>query len=190
MIEAEPHCAPVVQLRVPLARQATGYTCGVAALQSVLHYFGKAFRQDMLAEALGSTAEHGTNYKQIVAFAQANGLECIAREGLCPTMLRALVDEGKPVIVALQAWAETGTDYSAAWDEGHYVVVVGYDDANFYFMDPSVLGNYAYLSEHELLVRWHDCFEENGTLYRLHRFGMAFAGTTVAYDPGACLVMG
>ena len=190
MNEAERHCAPVVQVRVPLARQATGYTCGVAALQSVLHYFGKPFRQDVLADALGSSPAQGTNYKRMAAFAQANGLACIVQEGMSPTTLRSLVDDGKPVMSALQAWATPGTDYSIAWDDGHYVIVVGYHGADFYFMDPSVLGNYAYLPEDELLIRWHDCYEENNTLYRLHRFGMAFAGEAVAYDPDTCVMMG
>lgn len=190
MNEAERLCAPSVQLQVPLARQATGYTCGVAALQSVLHYFGKPFRQDVLADALGSSPEQGTNYKRMAAFAQANGLACVAREGMSPDLLRSLINEGKPVMIALQAWAASGTDYSTAWDDGHYVIVVGYDDATFYFMDPSVLGNYACLAEEELLTRWHDCYEENHTLHRLHRFGMAFAGEAVAYDPDACVMMG
>ena len=81
-------------------------------------------------------------------------------------------------------------DYTADWDDGHYVVVVGYDDAHFYFMDPSVLGSYTYLPLEALLARWHDCYLENGQIVRLHHFGLAFTGTTVAYDPAACVPMG
>ncbi len=181
---------PQVLIKVPLARQATGYTCGVAALQSVLHYFGQGYRQDVLAEALGSDPEQGTNYKRMAAFAQANGITCEAHEGLSPATLRAMVAAGKPVMIALQAWGEPGIDYAADWDDGHYVVVVGFDDANFYFMDPSVLGNYTYLPVDALLVRWHDCYLEDGLIVRLHRFGLSFSGATVAYDPVACVPMG
>ena len=190
MGEADRRARPVVQIRVPLVRQATSYTCGVAALQSVLHYFGKSYRQDVLAEALRSDPEQGTNYKRMAALAQGDGIACEANEGMSPTLLRAMIDEGKPVIIALQAWGESGVDYAADWDDGHYVVVVGYDTAHFYFMDPSVLGNYTYLSLEALLVRWHDCYLEDGQLVRLHHFGLTFAGTTVAYDPAECVPMG
>lgn len=190
MGDAERRALPAVRIQVPLARQATNYTCGVAALQSVLHYFGQSYRQDVLAEALHSDPEQGTNYKRMAAFAQASGIGCEAHEGLSITMLRNMIDEGKPVIIALQAWGESGVDYATDWEDGHYVVVVGYDDAHFYFMDPSVLGNHTYLTVEALSARWHDCYLENGQIVRLHRFGLAFAGTTVAYDPAACVLMG
>ncbi len=190
MSEAMRHALPQALIPVPLARQATGYTCGVAALQSVLHYFGQSYRQDVLAEALGSNPEHGTNYKRMAAFAQANGVACQAHEGLSPATLRAMVGAGKPVVIALQAWGEPGVDYAADWEDGHYVVVVGFDDANFYFMDPSVLGNYTYLSVDALLARWHDCYLEDGQIVRLHRFGLSFSGAPVAYNPAACVPIG
>lgn len=46
------------------------------------------------------------------------------------------------MIVAIQAWAEEGVDYNNDWDDGHYVVVIGYDSDNMFFMDPSTLGIY------------------------------------------------
>ena len=44
-------------IRVPLTRQATDYTCGVAALQSILYYYGQEFLEDDLMEKLGPTPE-------------------------------------------------------------------------------------------------------------------------------------
>ncbi|MBX9691921.1 MAG: hypothetical protein K2Z81_06015, partial [Cyanobacteria bacterium] len=37
--------APAKLIKVPLTRQSTDYTCGVAALQSVLAFFGEDIRE-------------------------------------------------------------------------------------------------------------------------------------------------
>ncbi|MCB0056208.1 MAG: C39 family peptidase, partial [Caldilineaceae bacterium] len=112
MSDAMRRALPQVLIELPLVRQATGDTCGVAALQSVLHYFGQSIRQDVLAEALGADPEHGTNYKRMAAFAQANGITCKPHEGLSPARLRAMLAAGTPVMIALQAWGEPGIDYA------------------------------------------------------------------------------
>jgi hypothetical protein len=40
--------------------------------------------------------------------------------------------------------------------DGHYVVAIGFDDANIYFMDPSISGRRGYLSWREFKQRWHE----------------------------------
>jgi predicted double-glycine peptidase len=82
--------------------------------------------------------------------------------------LRDFIDKGEPVIVLIQAWAESPVDYSRDWEDGHYVVAIGYDRDNVYFMDPSTLGNYTYLPNREFFDRWHD--EDAGV--QLNHFGM------------------
>lgn len=80
--------------------------------------------------------------------------------------------------------------YLDAWDDGHYAVVVGYDQSNIYFMDPSTLGNYTCIPTEAFLTRWHDCYEEAGKVIRLNRFGMVFRGADVCYSPARILPMG
>jgi len=58
--------------------------------------------------------------------------------------IRNFIDNGIPVIVLIQAWAESLVDYSQDWEDGHYAVAIGYDRDTIYFMDPSTLGNYTY----------------------------------------------
>lgn len=73
--------------------------------------------------------------------------------------LKTQIDAGHPVMIALQAWSEPEDGiykWTEEWDSGHYVVTIGYDDKNVYFMDPSTLGNYAYVPIPEFLERWHD----------------------------------
>jgi hypothetical protein len=51
---------------------------------------------------------------------------------------------GTPPMVCLQAWSEDsdGLTWRERWEDGHYVVVIGYDNENLYFMDPSTLSLY------------------------------------------------
>jgi uncharacterized protein YvpB len=93
--------------------------------------------------------------------------------------LKALLDKKFPVIVLLQAWSEHKMDYRNAWSEGHYVVAVGYDAKNIYFMDPSTLGNYAYIPEKEFVDRWHDTDGKE----KLRHFGMVVTKGNSSLDP-------
>ena len=180
-----------IRIHVPLVRQPDGYTCGVAALQSVLHYFGHRVRFDALKAALGATPEQGTNYRRMVAYAEECGIETTVYITMDLPTLRAQIDAGVPVIVALQAWGDDAhTAYADAWEDGHYVVVVGYSDEHFYFMDPSTLGNYTFLPVNEFLQRWHDCYDEDGCTVRLYQFGMTLRGAAVQYAPDCVVRMG
>jgi predicted double-glycine peptidase len=52
---------------------------------------------------------------------------------------------GRPVIVQIQAWGDEGTDYTNDFDDGHYVVAIGFDENYLYFEDPWIIGNIAYI---------------------------------------------
>lgn len=191
LVHEAPLSAAAIRIWAPLVRQPDAYTCGVAALQSVLHYFGHAVRHDQLSAALGADPVHGTNYQRIAAYARASGLVVEIATGMEVVQLRRLLDEGAPVIVALQAWGATAAGaYEDEWEEGHYVVVVGYDALYFYFMDPSTLGNYTYLPVHDFLARWHDYYLEAGERIELRRFAMAFRGAATTYARDRVLPLG
>ena len=77
--------------------------------------------------------------------------------------LKAYLDRGVPVICSIQAYGGPGADYTKD-DNGHYVVAIGYDEAdNFYFKDPAANNEdaaanprYAYLQKDEFLKCWHE----------------------------------
>lgn len=151
---------PAGALAVPLFRQSTGYACGAASLQAVLAYW-RVYdgRETALYPILGTTEAHGTPPEGLVAGARHFGLEARLREGCELADLRAALAAGETVILNLQAWREApsrGLAWKDVWEEGHYVVLVGLDDAHLYAMDPSVTGGYAYLPLPEFLDRWHD----------------------------------
>jgi predicted double-glycine peptidase len=155
-------------IRVPLARQEADYTCGVAALQSILYYYGYESRQDILALRLHSDPEQGTAYPNMVSFAESLGFQVSVYTELTLGELKRYIDSRQPVLIAIQAWRESAGDWAQDWNDGHYVVAVGYDQDNFYFMDPSTLGNFTFIPNAEFLDRWHDVYQDKPLVH----FGM------------------
>ncbi len=166
-------------IRVPLVRQSTDYTCGVAALQALLAYYGQDVREDVLSKALHAKHKTGTRYKNIAHYAQEHGLSVEIRKEMSVEELRQSLKAGHPVLCLIQAWPDKKTDFASDWDDGHYVVAVGYDDQKFVFMDPSTVGHYAYIPVEEFFQRWHDIDGKE----KLNYFGMSFGKEGSIYDP-------
>jgi predicted double-glycine peptidase len=172
---------------LPLVRQATPYTCGVASLESVLAYYGQEWREDSLAQELKADPDNGTDYREIVRFAREKGLQVECAENMTVEDLRRAADQDRPVIVAIQAWGDHPESYAEGWEDGHYSIVVGVDGRNVYLMDPSTIGNYTFIPIQDFLARWHDYYvDRDGRKVRLVHFGMVFgAGSKPAFEPRA-----
>lgn len=153
-------------LRLPRVRQTTDYSCGAAALTSVLRGFGRyQGPEQRLHRTLGTNTVTGTHPTKIVKLARRMGLGAELREGLTVTDLRRAVRGGKAVILDLQAWRDPpqhATPYSKTWDSGHYVVVKAVGTKYLHVMDPWVGPGYTYLPISELKGRWHDKTQEPG----------------------------
>lgn len=145
-------------ITIPLVRQSTPYTCGVAALQSILAYYAHSIREDLLSKEVNCTPEYGTPYRDMKRYVETKELNYDTILNMTLQQLETNIDNQIPVIVAIQAWSDKNDtkDWKDRWDDGHYVVVIGYNDENYYFMDPSTLGNYTYIEKSEFLDRWHD----------------------------------
>ena len=167
-------------LYTPLVKQNAEHTCGVAALRSVLHYYGVPDEHEaVLADKLGSHPDWGTNYRAIVDYAKSVGLTATTHTEMSIDDLARNIDRGTPVILALQAWADDPQiDWRESYDNGHYVVATGYDAANIYFMDPYMRGSYTYIPRAQLEDRWHDMDGEGP----LEHFGIVIAGRAPAFD--------
>lgn len=147
-------------IQVPLTYQATSFSCGAAALQSVLYYYGLAIRERKMAEKLRTNSEIGTEYKNIIKIAQSFDFTAKAIFNTSLNELEKFIEGDIPVIVLIQAWADKNFSYENHWGDEHYVVAIGYDMDNFYFMDPYILGNYTYMPRGDFLLRWHGREEE------------------------------
>jgi uncharacterized protein YvpB len=164
-------------IRLPLVKQTTDYTCGVASLRSVLLYYGEEYGERELAKILKADPVKGTGYQAILKFSNRRfadpdkrNFKMRKRTGMTIDDLKEQIDGGRPVIILIQAWAKPGVNWGKEWKEGHYVVVVGYDKENIYLMDPALIGHYAFIPIGEFLVRWHDV--DDFAKERLIRFGL------------------
>lgn len=165
-------------IRVPQIYQADNYGCGAAALQSVLYFYGHEYTYKDLEKALRTSKENGTDHRDVLEFCKTLGLKVELHKAMTSFDLQDFVDQGIPVIIVLQAWGKGGTNLAQSWEDGHYVVCVGYDANNFYFMDPSTLGHYTYIPIEEFITRWHD---RDGTIRLVHA-GIVITGTK-KYNP-------
>ena len=175
-------------IAVPLVRQKTDYSCGDASALAVLRYwdyddYARTPESDLYGP-LGTTSADGTDpvpirdYLETVGGVHADyrhGAEAVTEDDLV-----AAVDRGDPPIVDLQAWQGEKKDWGTDWDDGHYVVLVGYDAERFFFMDPSTGGHYAFIPRDEFDTRWHDVVGKS-----THAFHMAIFvhGDGAAHTP-------
>ena len=134
--------------------QTYDYDCGAKALQSVLIYYGIEVREDALMKIVHTT-KSGTNPQNIVAAAKKYKLEATASE-MNIFDVKGCIDREIPVILALQAWTrKKKIDWINDWQDGHYVVAIGYDSDRIIFADPASVQR-TYLSYDESKKRWHD----------------------------------
>jgi predicted double-glycine peptidase len=163
----EPPNSTKINGLVPLAGQSTNYSCGAAAMQSVLAYYGHVYAEEFLIKELGSTEKEGTDHLRMAAFANQLGIKAHIKSNVTLSELKATLDRDQIAIVECQAHEERpGKDYATMWDAGHYMVAIGIDENHIYFMDPSLGGYRGYLTHAEFLVRWHDLNYKNEKLYQ------------------------
>lgn len=149
-----------VQLPVPIVPQSANFSCGSACLLAVLHYWkGDDIGLDHEADLWGPLAisrETGAEPEQIVGVAKDFGLHARHFVGMTQKDLRRFLADGSTVILLLQAWKERPIGWLADWDDGHYVVLVGMDGQNAYFMDPTIHTSYGWMPLADLDARWHN----------------------------------
>lgn len=176
-LQATSVSSPQTFLQLPLVRQSTDYTCGAAAALSILGYFGENNLESEIAKELGTKPSIGTHHQKMISFFKSKNFQVEAHSEMSIEELKAFIKQGKPVLCLIQAWEDDVTDYSNYWGIGHYVVAIGYDNQNIYFMDPWVLGQYTYLPQDEFINRWHQLTSDN--MHLIH-WGMAVSKSKVA----------
>ncbi len=146
-----------LELALPAVRQQESWTCGPAALRSVLAFYDIRRTERHLARLCGTSPGLGTAPPALGRVARRYGLDAEERQGESVDSLVGLLASGRPSILLLQAWAEdVAPNYGTGEDDGHYVVLVGAGPRRLLFMDPSVRGARASLRRVDLERRWHD----------------------------------
>jgi SPP1 gp7 family putative phage head morphogenesis protein len=163
-----------LERKPPLVRQATEFSCGAAAVLSVLRLYAPEVWNETaereLYEPLGTTPEDGTEPQAMADFLAKELGHAVVRSPSSIRMLEEAIDQGRPAIVDVQAWREGKTSWEGDWDDGHYLVLAGYNASSFLFMDPATAGAYGYIPRAELYDRWHDVLRDGTRVRRLAIF--------------------
>ena len=141
-------------LSYPETRQVYDYDCGSNSLQSMLVYAGIEEREDRIVKLAGTTQD-GTNTEGVLLVFGYYGQPVKAGLGMTPNDLRKAIDAGHPTMISLQAYRSNDKPYSELWDDGHWVVAIGYDKDRILFEDPASFHR-TWLGDKELIERWHD----------------------------------
>jgi predicted double-glycine peptidase len=162
-------------INLPAGRQTFDFDCGPKALQLVLAYYGLDIREDKLIKEL-ETDHEGTSVENIITYASKHDFNVFAECGVSIETIKNIIREGTPVITLIQAWSDKGMtlfDWEKDYEDGHYVVVIGYHDDIIIFQDPSSFKR-TWMTEREFLARWHDRCPRTQKKY--DRFALALFG--------------
>jgi len=96
-------------------QQTTEYTCGPAAVVSLLNYYGISGDEMTIAQEMGTSNMVGTNPEQMATWLDSHGFEASWHEN---GNLDTLVNRLHRNIPTLVEWSDWG---------GHWVLVIGYD---------------------------------------------------------------
>lgn len=171
------HPIPVGAVKVPLPaiRQETEASCGAAALQSVCCYYGVGpldqweYVRDLVE--LGMDETKGADPLHLRRVAERYGLTVEERSPMTREELTRFLEEGKPVLIMVQSWGDRPS-YEGVWDDGHWLVAIGYDETGVFFVDPTLEGLHGYISYEDLEQRWHDIDEADNVRKYVNRYGM------------------
>jgi hypothetical protein len=156
-----------IKIPLPSLGQQTDYTCGPGALRPIFKYFGVGPDPDEEAtyeHGMDSDPEKGTPPPELVDFARGWGYQTIAYEHMTIDEILAFLDQGKPVVCAIQAWG-TPRNYRKRRN-GHFVTAIGYDDERQRLIvhDPAIKRNRGYRIYADFDKHWYN-EEPDGTNY-------------------------
>jgi hypothetical protein len=111
--------------------------CGPCCVAMILNGIGQPVTTNAVTAAANQQGDSGLMQSQVVSAAAAFGLSMAWAQGYTLDALKQYIDNGQPPI-ALVKYANLPDRVDQASTGGHYVMVVGYDDAaqNIFINDP------------------------------------------------------
>jgi predicted double-glycine peptidase len=165
-----------VQVPLPNVPQPDGISCGDATLLSILLYYGVGLQTIReIKRRVQTNKRDGTYYKRMVGYVDELGLQAHILKGMTTAQLERQLTRGRPVICSIQAYGNPRDYNRDDKDNGHFVVAIGFDKNNFYFMDPSMPAwdrRRGWISRKEFERRWHDDEGIGGRKEIIRRLGI------------------
>lgn len=147
-----------IKINIPNVSQQYEWSCGAAALMSILLYYDKGpLNEKSVTDQLGMD-KSGTDPFQIKKVLDKYNLRYKEYRGMSIEQLIYHIKRREPVLIMLQAWGNRNT-YSKCKRgcvDGHWLIAIGYDKDNIYFEDPALTISRGYIPISELDKRWHD----------------------------------
>lgn len=141
---------------VPDVRQAEYYSCGAAAFQAILSYYGISSFETDLRTMLKTSSTHGTYSWDMVDLAKQLGFDAEWKEDVSLADVEFALAQGIPVITRSQPMKDpSDTRWENEWGVGHYMVVFGMDPQNVYLEDPYLIGLRRVMSRDDFIASWH-----------------------------------
>jgi predicted double-glycine peptidase len=129
-------------------QQRTQWSCSAACLKAVLTSYGQGIPELTAVAAIGAKPGRGAETHQIADAARKLGFDAFEYSFDSLDQVKILLDQGIPVICDLQSFNYPG--------KGHYVVLMGIDEAGVHLMDPNTPGNQRTVSPQEMNEKWWD----------------------------------
>jgi uncharacterized protein len=161
-------------LDFPTSRQDNNASCGSTCVQTVLAYYGIDERQDDLSDKL-KMSDDGISYTNIIKIFKKYNLSVDARP-MTINDLKKYINKKIPVIILVQAYKDNRQKkYTREnYNNGHYIVAIGYNSKQLIVEDPALNNQIGYISFNDLETRWHGVGETEKE--KLDYFGIAVIG--------------
>lgn len=163
----------IKMIEFPEFRQTYKYDCGANAMQALLAFNGIDTNEEEIMREAGTDKVSGTPIEGLKKVADKEGLT-YSEGSFTIDNLKTHIDKKWPTLIMLQAWGEDVVDWSTEWDQGHYVIVIGYDNKRIHFEDPISVKR-TYLTYEELEERWRGWDDNDKKIYN---WGMVFTNDT------------
>jgi len=140
----------ISDVKLQMASQSKDFSCGVSAMLAVLHHYNKKVSERELFKRLECTPENGVTPLKIIEVAKYYGLKPEFKQ-LTTKDVQKLTDMDIPIILMVQS-RNRNYDY----DDGHYIVAVGYDKEGILVYDPLDDNKKTRIRYAELPNVWYD----------------------------------
>jgi predicted double-glycine peptidase len=143
----------IFELPVGTYRQSRPGMCGPAAIKIYTDFLNMStlkspIGEERITSKYKVSGERGASPVGMLKMAKRLGFNAYEKQNFTEEEVKATIKSGYPIIVNYQADPQPG--------EGHYSVLFGYSDTDFYLSDPSEDEGYVVTRIDEFMAKWYE----------------------------------